>query len=180
MSTNRKRVIKANRLLQSKVGTGQINEKQIAQCQKLIDDVDIGFEEIAHSLLDDLKKAVANARRNHATEDNQDLIDRMTAPIMQIKGQAGMFHYELLGDLSGVTLNFLESVDDIDKHVIEIMEAQCKTVDAILKSRLKGSGGKQGETLRQELYDACERYFTKKGSGWKFISEASNDIYLVG
>lgn len=175
-----KRVIKANRLLQAKVGTGQIDEQKIAKCQQLIDDIDIGFEEMAYGLLADLKKAVGNARQNYASEDNQELIDRMAAPIMQIKGQAGMFHYELLGDLSGVTLNFLESVDEIDRHVIEIMEAQCKTVDVILKTRLTGFGGKQGENLRHELYDACERYFAKKGSGWKFLPEASNDVFLVG
>ena len=186
MASTQKRIIKANRLLQSKVGTGQVDDRQIARCQKLIDEIDIGFEEMAYGLLDDLVKAVEDARQNQTSQnqagkkDHQDFIDRMTAPIMQLKGQAGMFHYQLLGELSGVTLNFLESVDEIDKHVIEIMDAQCKTIDVILNKNLKGFGGHQGEALRQELYEACERYFAKKGAGRKFVPESSNDVFLVG
>lgn len=178
MSNAGTRIIKASRLLQAKVGTGAIDDKKIRKCQTLIDDVDIDFQEMACDLLNDLKKAVNQA---HEQENDHDtLIDGMTGPIMQIKGQASMFGYELLGELASVTLNFLESIQEIDAHVLEIMNAQLQTIEVILKNGIKGHGGEQGELLRQELYEACERYFNKKGISRKFVPQQDNDVFLVG
>lgn len=180
MTQLKNRVIKANKILQSKVGIGAIDDDAVRQCQKLMDSSDIDFAPMALALLDDLNAAIEKAK-NHRTEgDDAVLIDDMIKIVMQIKGQAGMFGYSLAGLLANIVLNFLETLDELDDHVIEIMEAHSKTLSIILKNGMKGDGGEYGQELRHELEEACRRYFAKVVTEKDFTAEDDSDIFFVG
>lgn len=164
------RIVKANHLLQAKVGIGSIDEKKVARSQKVMDKMAVDFPEMGLNYLDKLALAVADARtamKDPATINARRHIQAMTEPVMQIKGNAGMFHFALVGALANVMLNFLETLDHIDKDVIEIVDAHHKTLKLLIGNNMQGDGGDYGRQLESELKDACRRYFARQASSRK-------------
>ncbi|MBI2234643.1 MAG: hypothetical protein HYU57_06620 [Micavibrio aeruginosavorus] len=157
----RARIIKASPLLQAKVGSGTITDDVVEKMQQVMDETQIDFAPMAQKFLDQLEDALKKAQAGNGDAALQ--IARMVEPVMQIKGNAGMFGYELVGSLAGTVLNFLESIKAVDKSVLEIVEAHHKTLSLIVKSKMTGSGGAHGAQLQNELQDACKRYYTKMG-----------------
>ena len=72
-----------------------------------------------------------------------------------------MFHYTLLSEIAAIALNFLEKIEKWNDDSHEVMLAHMRTIETIINTDMKGSGGKQGDALAQELYQACQRYFAK-------------------
>jgi hypothetical protein len=154
------RVIKANYVLQAKVGSGPLDPKVVEKCQSVIDNNDVDFAPLAKEFLDKLAEAIASARSGNC--DTQSVINNMSSPVMELKANAALFKYDLIGKLANVMLSFLESVKMIDKTVIEIVDAHHKTLSVIVLKKMKGDGGSYGVQLEQELKDACIRYLQKK------------------
>lgn len=161
MSEKKKaRVIKANYVLQAKVGSGPLDAKVVDACQKVMDENDVDFAPLALEYLDKLGAATKKARID--SSNTKEILQEMAQPVMQLKANAAVFKYDLIGKLANVMLSFLESVRAIDKTVIEIVDAHHKTLSAIILKKMKGDGGAYGVQLEQELKDACIRYLQKK------------------
>lgn len=154
------RVIKANYVLQAKIGSGPLDSKTVEKCQKVIDNNDVDFAPLAIQFLDTLKKAIEEARQGNVNLEES--IQTMTQPVMELKANAKIFKYDLIGNLANVMLSFLEAIKTMDKNVIEIVDAHHKTLTAIVTNKMKGNGGVNGKQLEQELKDACKRYFQSK------------------
>ncbi len=154
------RIIKANYLLQAKIGTGDIDPNIIKQCQKILDDNDIDFSPLAREFLDNLKNTIQKTKTGEISQN--DAIDNMTQSIMQLKANAPIFHYKLVGNLAKVMMGFLESLDIIDDDAIEIVEAHYLTLNTIIEKKMRGDGGEYGEKLKRELIGACERYHNSR------------------
>lgn len=154
------RIIKANYILQAKVGSGPLDNKVVEKCQQVIDNNDVDFAPLAKEFLDKLAEAIMRAQRDN--ENTREIIQEMSQPVMQLKANAALFKYDLIGKLANVMLSFLESVRAIDKTVIEIVDAHHKTLSVIILKKMKGDGGSHGIQLEQELKDACSRYLQKK------------------
>ena len=169
--TEKARVIKANLTLQSKVGTGTIEEEAIKKMEKTMEEAKVDFAPMATIFLNELAVAISQARTmNEATSNSTAaVIAAMTEPVMQIKANAAMFNYELVGNLANIVLNFLENIEGIDKTVIEIVDAHQKTLSIIVKSKMMGTGGDYGLKIEAELKDACKRYFSKRGTDAVFV-----------
>ena len=148
-------------MLQAKVGSGTIAGEMVEKMQQVIDETHVDFAPMAQKFLDQLEDALKKAQAGNGDSALQ--IARMVEPVMQIKGNAGMFGYELVGNLASTVLNFLESIETVDKTVLEIVEAHHKTLSLIVKSKMSGSGGAHGAQLQNELQEACKRYYTKMG-----------------
>jgi hypothetical protein len=161
--TGKARIIKANRMLQAKVGAGPLDPEAVKKSQDVLDENKVDFGPMAEGFLKELSESVENARKNLDTGDHGVLIGSISAPVMQLKANAGMFGYSLLGSLANIMLSFLETIDKIDKDVIEIVNAHHQTLSLIIKAHMSGDGGDQGEQLQMELRDACKRYFAKQG-----------------
>ena len=153
-------VIKANYGLQAKVGKGPLDIRKVEACQRVIDNNEVDFAPMALEILDRLHIAIEVARSNKA--DVEQAVEAMTQPVMELKANAAIFRYNLIGNLANVMLSFLESVKALDKTVIEIVNAHHKTLTAIVTNKMQGDGGKHGKMLEQELKDACLRYYQKK------------------
>ena len=161
MAENKKpRVIKANYILQAKVGSGPLDEKVVKECQKVLDNNNVDFAPMAKQFLDKLENAIEKAKNGEVKFD--EAVNLMTLPVMELKANAAIFKYDLIGNLANVMLSFLESVKELDKTVIEIVSAHHKTLHAIVANKMKGDGGQNGKKLEQELKDACKRYFQSK------------------
>ena len=162
MNTGNKkaRVIKASRMLQAKIGPGPLDMDMIKECQKIIDDNDVDFGPLAKEQLALLNTGVENALKGEG--EHTALIAGIVEPVMQIKANASMFKYDLLGRLANIMLNFLETIENLDKDVLEIVKAHHNTLTLIINSEMKGDGGPAGAQLEKELKDACKRYFAKQ------------------
>jgi len=154
------RVIKANYVLQAKVGSGPLDERTVEKCQQVMDSADIDFAPLANEYLNKLEFAIIKVRSGELT--GQDAKQAMTQPVMELKANASTFKYDLIGNMANIMLSFLETVKTLDKTVIEIVDVHHKTLKAILANKMKGDGGASGKALEQELKDACKRYFQAK------------------
>ena len=154
------RVFKASYDLQSKVGKGPLDEDTVRRCQAVLDREASGFEDLAGDILDRLELAIEKARLGKHNEN--DLIEAMTQPVMELKANARMFKYGMVSSLANIMLGFLESIEKLDKDAIEIVSAHQKTLHAIISREMKGDGGEYGVLLEKELRDAIRRYFSKR------------------
>ncbi len=154
------KVYKANKALQAKIGTGPLDEKAVEKCQAVMDNNTVEFAPLAMEYLDKLREAIDHAKQGKL--DTKQAVAEMTAPVMQLKANASIFKYNLIGNLANVMLSFLEGVKEIDDDVIAIVGAHHQTLSAIVIKKMKGDGGAAGSQMEEELKGACKRYFAKR------------------
>ncbi len=153
-------VYKANFMLQQKVGAGPIDERVIAQSQKALDENDVDFTPMGLDFLTKLEKAISQA--GDTSIDMKVRKNALTTPVMELKANAAIFGYPLIGNLANIMLSFLESITEIDSDAIQIVGAHHKTLHAIIVKKMKGDGGAHGEIFTSELKGACARYFSRR------------------
>lgn len=158
--TGYKQKIKANHILQAKVGYGNMDEETLNKSQSIIEKNTFNFLPIASMFLSQLKDGLAIAKKEETK--NRRSIERLINPIMQIKANARIFKYDLLGNLAAIMLDFLENLNELDSDATEIVEAHQKTLSHILTCEMKGEGGQIGKSLETELEGACTRYMNTR------------------
>lgn len=154
------KVIKASYVLQSRVGAGPLDEEKVKRSQQIIEKNNIDFVPLGLQFLDELEALLQKA-------EGQDmeatlLREQLTQPVMQLKANASMFKYHLIGDLANIMLSFLESIEEVDQDALEIVRAHHSTLKAIIMKKMTGDGGAHGKAFQNELKQACRRYFTKR------------------
>lgn len=159
-SADKPNIYKANFMLQQKVGSGPLDERIVLQSQKVIDENDVDFTPLGLEFLNKLESAI-----KIALDVNTDMKIRkhaLTSPVMELKANASIFGYPLIGNLANIMLSFLEAIDQIDANAVEIVNAHHKTLHAIVVKKMKGDGGQHGAIFTSELKDACARYFARR------------------
>ncbi len=154
------KVIKADYALQSKIGSGPLDERIVEKCQKVLENNDVDFSPLAKEFLEKLDSAIKEAKEGKLSMN--EAVEAMTEPVMQLKANAATFRYELIGNLANVMLSFLEAIKEMDATVLDIVDAHHKTLSAIVIKKMSGDGGAPGKQLEDELKGACKRYFSKK------------------
>lgn len=149
-------IIKANHLLQAKVGMGPMPEESLLKSQNLIEKNNFNFAPIAKQFLKQFRDALDIARTEQYT--NRKSIERLIDPVMQIKANARIFKYELLGDLASIMLTFLEGMNELDEDAMAIVEAHHLTLSRMVDDEMQGDGGPNGKSFEEELRAACKRY----------------------
>lgn len=160
-----KQLIKANNLLQAKVGLGLIPHDMILKSQSIIEKNQFNFKPTALFFLDQFRSALEEIHQNSHTSRRS--IENLIDPIMQIKANARIFKYTRLGDLASIMLNFLEGINDLDKDVLDICEAQHRTFTYIVQEELLGDAGSIGQKFENELEAVCKRYIQSRISRQK-------------
>lgn len=153
-------IIKVNHVLQAKVGLGQVPEDVLSKSQSLIEKNNINFAPIAKQFLQQFRNELDIVSTENHT--NRKSIERLIAPVMQIKANARIFKYNLLGDLSSIMLNFLEGMNELDGDAMDIVEAHYTTLSRIISDELHGDGGTSGQSFATELQAACDRYIQNR------------------
>ncbi len=159
-STGKANIIKASYDLQKKVGSGAINSSVIERSQTLIDSNGVDFAPMALLILDRLKESLDEAKNPNNSFD--DMKDKFTKPVMELKANAAIFHYDLVGQLAAIMLGFLEHIKIMDSDAVDIVKAHHATLHMIVVRKMAGDCGAAGETLVNELKLACDRYYNKK------------------
>ena len=161
------RIIKADLLLQAKVGMGVIEDEKIQKMQKVMDETKVDFAPMAHQYLTELATAIDRARKGE--DEPKMLIAQMTPPVMQIKANAAMFNYPLAGNLANIVLNFLENATGVDKTMLDMMDAHRKILSVIVRNKKSRTDGDYGQKIETELKQACKRYFSNRGKTIAFV-----------
>ena len=156
------KVHKADKQLQTRIGTGPLDEKVVEKCQEVMDNNDVDFAPLAMEYLDKLQAAIKDAETKDVPMSES--IQNMTTPVMQLKANAATFHYNLIGNLANIMLSFLEAVQELDEDAISIVAAHHQTLKAIVLKKIDGDGGALGKQMEDELKSACKRYFSKRSS----------------
>ena len=146
-------------ILRQKVGVGGIDSARLEKAEALIDRSDFDFLSFAPMILERLEKAIAAARKQ--TIAGRDHINRIIVPIMELKASGGMFQYMLVSEIADIILDFLESLEELNPDGFNILDVHQRTINVIIKNRLKGTGRIEGKALVRELSEACDRYRKK-------------------
>ncbi|MGH1404765.1 MAG: response regulator [Alphaproteobacteria bacterium] len=150
--------IKANTDLIEKAGVETVDESTIEKSQEILDQNEIDFPPIAIGFLNQLHNTLNKARNDSADQSNGYLLEDLTLPIMQLKANARIFKYDLVGNLADILLAFLENVNEIDSVILEILESQRQTLSHLVNNGLDGTVGKTGEDFETEVKALCNRY----------------------
>lgn len=156
---NKAKIYQASYKLQQKIGSGPLDEKIIKKCQKVIDENDVDFTPLGLEILGRLDKAVKQADDNTIPMEKRKA--NMTSPVMELKANAAIFHYPLIGNLANIMLSFMETITELDKDAVEIVRAHHTTLHAIVIKKMNGDGGKHGTIMTDELKSACKRYYAR-------------------
>lgn len=156
--TNKK--IKATDELVKKSGVGAFDQMLIDKSQKVLDNNQINFIPIVENFLAQLNKAIHDTKQEE--EPTRRALDNMVDPIMQIKANARVLKYTLVGNLADIMLTFLERLNLADQYAFEIIQAHQRTLTHLVNREMKGSGGDTGAALEKELQSACNRYMNIK------------------
>lgn len=157
--TEKARFIDPPNVLRQKCGYGGLDQTRLLRAEEFIDSNELDFGPFALRLMERLDAVIADCRSGRLKGDRA--IDELTKPIMELKANGGMFKYELMSEIAGIVLNFLENITALNDDVFEIVDAHQNTLSVIIASDLKGSGGKEGRALAEELFAACKRYYKK-------------------
>ena len=149
-------IIKANHVLQAKVGLGNLEDEALLRSQSVLEKNNINFTPIATEFLKQFREALDITKtEDHITRKS---IERVINPVMQIKANARIFKYALLGDLAAIMLNFLEGMNEMDSDALAIVEAHYLTLSRMVQDKMQGDGGPNGQSFADELEAACRRY----------------------
>ncbi len=152
--------IPAPKILQEKTGIGKLNPEIIKRSQRVLDENKIDFVPIAKHFLEQLSYEIEKARKEE--NPGRRTLENIIGPVMQIKANAYIFKYSLISDLATIMLNFLENLNMIDEYILQIIDANQRTLIHIIDNEMKGDTGSVGEALKKELEGACSRYMTTK------------------
>lgn len=160
---NRKDVkkIRATNTLAQKVGSGEIDAAKIEAAQATIENSQIDFSELAKPLLDQLKNAIAAAKKDPEFKDREKILNNITFPIMNLKANAATLNYPLISEAAGTVLNFLDAVNKIDNDIVVIADNLHKAITVIVMQKMTGKDNPAGKVLVQEFKDVCKRYLDK-------------------
>lgn len=154
------RRIRADKSLRSRIGVNtKISTEQIDKAQDIIDNPRVDFEEYAYRYLSKIEKIIDVARQESYM--HYDEYEKITVPLTQIKGQAGMFGNPLASEISAMVLKFLEHYQRLDDDMLDILNVYCRMIRASYTKSLLHIETPGGRILIGELTHAMQRYKDK-------------------
>jgi hypothetical protein len=162
MPKSKIKIYKANPILKQKIGSGPIDKKLIERAQKVIEENDVDFSPLGLQFLNELEEALVNVESHLSKDKFESQKQSLTKPVMELKANAKMFRYGLVGELASIMLNFLESITSLDKDALSIIRGHHDTLRGIINNNLSGDGGQKGQVMIAELKNACARYYKKQ------------------
>lgn len=147
--------------LKVKVGSGGLSEDILEKAQALLENNTVDFLPLAEMYLESLMKGIEHTKNAGPEEDKEYIISTMLYPAMQLKANGGMFHYQLVTNISDRLIQFLEVIEEPDIESVEIVLAFHTTIRAVIHGKITGDGGEHGEALLKALSEACVRYFDR-------------------
>lgn len=162
MSKSKIKIYKANPILKQKIGSGPLDKKLLDRAEKVIKENEVDFTPLGLQFLNELEEALNAVEGNLNNDKFASHKQSLTQPVMELKANAKIFHYDLVGNLANIMLNFLESITSLDKDALAIVRGHHETLRGIINNNLRGDGGQKGQIMITELENACARYYKKQ------------------
>ena len=154
------RIIKATKDLRAMIGpSAKITKEQVEHAQKFIETSGLDYAPTALNYIKQLEGVIEEMRQtDYNRESDYNLV---SMPIMQIKGQAGMFGNHLASVISYRILLFLEKFQRLDDAVLDIVGVYIKAVRLSYQLKLYSDQSEGGREIVNELDGALNRYRKK-------------------
>ena len=156
------KLYKASLVLQQKIGKVKPDKELIDKAQKAIEENKVDFTPLGLQFLSELDEVLNDLDKNLDPTKFESQKKQLTDPVMELKANAKIFHYSLVGELANIMLSFLENTAELDHDALSIVRGHHDSLKVILTKKMKGDGGKNGKVMITELTDACSRYYKKK------------------
>lgn len=153
------RFIKPPNRLREKVGFGGIDPTRLKKGQNYIAKNTFDFEPHAREFLKIMDETIRETKQGKIS--GAEALDKMSKPVMELKGNGGMFNYRLISEIADIALNFIENLNDLNEDAFVVLEAHQRALRVIVANKLTGDGGAQGRALAKELYNACNRFYDR-------------------
>lgn len=160
---NEPKFIDPKNTLKIKVGHGGIPPANLKKSQQIIGQNNIDFVPIATGYLEQIEHNLNKLNDHPSLKKDKLFLDKFAQPVMGLKANGGMFQYTLVSMIADVGLIFLDKAGELNEDGREIIKAHNTSIKMILQARLKGSVGREGRQIVDELQDACTRYYKKHG-----------------
>ncbi len=155
------RYVNPPNILKQKVGGGGIPDTALEKGQEVISTNKIDFAPYAENYLTKLSAVINDFTQGKL--NNKEVIEKLADPVMQLKANGGMFNYELITRIADTVLLLLDNIPELNEDALKIIRAHQDSLQIIVASRLRGTGGREGIMLENELSGACARFYKKYG-----------------
>jgi hypothetical protein len=160
--TKKARTIPASRELQSRIGTGSVNEAAVEKAQNVLESNDVDFAPMAKIELDKVTNLLKEIKAGEV--DKAVAVQEVALPIMNLKANAATFNYPVISSLAGTVLSLIEEFDTFNDDLLKIVDNMQKAILVALMQDMRGEAGEAGKMLVKEFQNVCRAYLLKAKS----------------
>ena len=136
-------------------GGGPITGQMLKKAENVVQKHAERYIGRAQQQIDVLMESVAIAKRE--TGDRKEIFEKVFLNAHDIRGLGSTFGYSLVTDIAASLCNFVESVDEYDDGVIEVVNAHVDALRGMVGNNIRGDGGKIGREILAGLAVAVDK-----------------------
>ncbi|MEQ8440373.1 MAG: phosphorelay protein [Alphaproteobacteria bacterium] len=149
-----------NTIKQKVSGSGGPTPEMLAKAEAAINQMSEDYPTWAIDDVERLGTLIAEAKPG--VGNGKVLLSEAFKMAHDMRGQGGSFGYPLMTRIANSFCRFVEGLEELDKHSLEICNAHVKSMRAILQNKVKGTGGPTGAQIADGLEMAVKRYMEKR------------------
>jgi len=130
-------------------GPARMDPALIEKAESIIKEMEDDFPVWADEYLEGMREALDGAIADSTVTEEQ--IQRIFTLVMDLKGQAGSFGYQMLTELGDLLKKYTEDLAQVDGRSAQIIVAHIDAMQAALRQRIKGDGGDVGRQIVTDL-----------------------------
>ena len=138
-------------------GGGPLTSQMLKKAEDVVQQHAQKYIERAQAQGDGLVEIVREAQTE--TDDKPRVLERIFLQSHDIRGLGSTFGYTLVTNIAASLCNFVESIDDIDNSVVDVLNAHVDALRGMIGNDVKGDGGPIGK----EILDGLQQVVAKHG-----------------
>lgn len=149
------KVIKADRKLQVKAGSGDVDQKAVERAETFVQSNKVVYADVVAPILLTLKTSIEALKKMPA--DREPHVQGVKNAVMDLKGSAATFHYPLVSRLCKPILLHLESSATIDPETLKLLDILYHLVSIVVKTSESETANAFGDELEKTFIEACNK-----------------------
>ncbi len=148
--------------LRKKTGTGKISPELIKRASRVLAANNVDFIPMGRVFVTGLGDVIERAEA--CGDGVEPMRPEITKCVMELKANATMFGFDLIGDMSAMLLSLIETTKKIDRNLVSLLNVYHKSCKAMVSTKMSGDGGEMGKEILAEFTAACDRYERRRRS----------------
>ena len=136
-------------------GGGPLSTQMLKKAEEVVQQHAEKYIERAQSQIDGLVEVVREAHAE--TNERPKIFERIFLRAHDIRGLGSTFGYTLVTDIAASLCNFVESVENHDDNVMEVIDAHVDALRGMIGNDVKGDGGSIGREILDGLNQAVAK-----------------------